>query len=183
MTSLVRTIESSDLLLGGSLNGVLRRSEIARRRRDEQPDLTMTDVLAPFQRLILVMRWAVLVVATGLVVANTVTGRREAPILGFVALWTAARSWRPIRFEGRAGITTLAIGVELLIAVAAVVSTGRWDSPFVFCLLPGVANLDTCGPVGATCSTSARRDACNPHCSARGCFAFGHFRRRLRTSG
>ncbi len=97
-----------------------------------------SDALEPFQQLVLVVRWGVL--ALSFVQWSASSGR---PIGGGIALlamllWTAIRTLRPVRFDGSTPAIALAIVAELFVGVVAVVGTGHWNSPLVFCLLPGV---------------------------------------------
>jgi signal transduction histidine kinase len=88
------------------------------------------------------IRWAMLALAVILAAGSATDPVRVggwAVVLGGVALWQGER--RGLDSE-RIRITGV---VELAIAVLAVVSTGGWDSPFVFCALGAIMILAFAG--------------------------------------
>ncbi len=92
------------------------------------------------------IRWATL--ALGLVLAagsgaTTTQVGVWAIVLGVLAFWQAERRDHATRRP------RVAAALELAIDLAAVVSTGEWKSPFVFCVLGGVMALGFTGGFAA----------------------------------
>jgi signal transduction histidine kinase len=114
----------------------LERSTVQARLR-RSPD--RTDLLRPFQVLIIIIRWICLFVSA-LLIATTpdVHTRRLAWVFAVLAAWTAFRTIRPIRNWGFHLGTATSVVIELAIASAAVCATGYWASPLTFLVLPGV---------------------------------------------
>ncbi len=90
----------------------------------------------PFRPPITSLRWGA--VAVGLVLAASRGRLDAATVAGSVALvaYAAWRTRRPLPLG--AGTGQVPIGVEALVHVAVVVSTGLWDSPFALSLLTAV---------------------------------------------
>lgn len=108
------------------------------------------DLLRPFQGLVRMVRWGTLAVSAGVLVGLGRQARTETFVsLGLLAAWSLYRTLWPVRFIGRPFRTGMAILVELMVGIVAVASTGYWDSPLVFCLLPGVviAGFAQSGPL------------------------------------
>jgi len=98
------------------------------------------------------VRWAAL--ALGVTIA-AISGETTARVgawavaLAVVAIW---RSDNPTSSSGRAAAAAL---VEVAVNVAAVVTTGAWSSPFVFCLLGGVMTVGFARGLGTGMQTAA----------------------------
>ena len=107
------------------------------------------DALAPFQQLVLVVRWGVLTLSFVQWSAGDLRVKFGAVALVAELLWTVFRTIRPVRFDGSARSIGAAIVAELSLGVVAVIATGHWNSPLVFCLLPGVviAGFAQSGPL------------------------------------
>ena len=101
--------------------------------------LARTDRLRPFQRLVVGVRWGTLL-ASVILLLSTSSQRTSRESFWFVVLaaWTAIRTVRPVRHWGNELGTAASVVLELGLAVAAVCTTGCWDSPLAFMLLPGV---------------------------------------------
>lgn len=98
---------------------------------------------APLTSLSAGVRWAAL--ALGLVAAalagdTTVRVGAWALTLAAVAVWQSDNQQARRRSPG-----PLAVALELAVDVAAVVTTGGWRSPFVFCLLGGIMTVGFAG--------------------------------------
>lgn len=101
-------------------------------------ELTPSDRLAPFWPLIPGIRWGTLTVSL------VITGIRQAyeadvifwglVLLGY-ALW---RTLRPLHYYDGQLWSIVAVLTEVALNVWAVVGTGYWSSPFIFCLLTAV---------------------------------------------
>jgi signal transduction histidine kinase len=101
-------------------------------------ELTPSDRLAPFWPLIPGIRWGTLTV--GLVI-TAIRQAYEADVfiwglvlLGY-ALW---RTFRPLHYYDGRLWSIAAVLTEVALNVWAVVGTGYWSSPFIFCLLTAV---------------------------------------------
>ena len=100
---------------------------------------TTEDRLAPFQQLILGLRWGAIAVAVILLVAGE--RRWDATTMagiGALTAWTALRTVRPVRHYGDQVAVAVHIVADIALACGAVIATNHWDSPLAFCLLPGV---------------------------------------------
>ncbi len=92
------------------------------------------------------MRWATLALGLVLAAGSGATTARVgawAIALGVLALWQGERADHP----GRR--VRVAAALELAIDLAAVISTGEWTSPFVFCVVGGVMALGFTGGFAA----------------------------------
>src|SRR5687767_7141481 len=90
------------------------------------------------------IRWATLALAVILAAGSgtdPVPVGAWAVVLGGIALWQGDR-----REQARIRISVV---IELIVAIAAVVTTGDWESPFVFCVLGSVMILAFGGGFGA----------------------------------
>jgi signal transduction histidine kinase len=88
--------------------------------------------------LVLALRWATVTTGAVVTLANP---SRDLGHLGATAALLGYNLWRTLRpFPGlnNAPIGTIALLVDLAIALGAVVASGGWDSPFVFTPLVGV---------------------------------------------
>jgi signal transduction histidine kinase len=95
------------------------------------------DLLAPFGPAVLAVRWSTTAIAVAVAVGTA--GDAGAATLWALALTglTVMRTATPLRDDG--SVRSLAVfGLELALVLAAVISTGSWDSPLVFCLLTTV---------------------------------------------
>ena len=98
-----------------------------------------TDRLRPFQRLVVGVRWGTLLASVILLLSSaSQPTSRESFWFVVLAAWTAVRTVRPVRHWGNELGTAASVVLELGIAAAAVCTTGCWDSPLAFMLLPGV---------------------------------------------
>ncbi|MFP5318141.1 MAG: histidine kinase [Acidimicrobiia bacterium] len=93
---------------------------------------------APFQPLILAVRW--LALTTGIVLAPL-----RGASLRVIVLWGAVltlhslfRTARPIPLQPAGTPTALPFLLDIGLVGLALVNTGYWQSPFVFCLFPAV---------------------------------------------
>lgn len=95
---------------------------------------------APFQPLVVGVRWGALV--AGLAVAP-VGGPTVRPVIVWAFILLAHSTWRtarPLKTEASTStlLALLPFVVEVGLATGAIVSTGYWESPFAFCALSGV---------------------------------------------
>jgi len=123
-------------------SGLRRRTEEAaadlRRRLDRSEGQTGLRRPASFQPLVLAVRWVALTV--GIVLAPL----RGASVR-LIVLWGAVltvhalfRTARPLRLRPTGTPASLPFLLDLGLVWLAVVNTGYWQSPFVFCLFPAV---------------------------------------------
>ena len=86
----------------------------------------------------LALRWAT--VATGAVLALNAAPGRPGIVAGtgILLAYTVARTLRPLPPPGEVQIGIVPLGADLAVALAAVLVSGGWNSPFVFTLLVGV---------------------------------------------
>jgi signal transduction histidine kinase len=98
-----------------------------------------SDLLRPFQVLIVIIRWICLFVSA-LLIATTPGEQTQhiAVVFAIIAAWTAFRTVRPIRNWGFNLGTATSVVIELAITSSAVCMTGYWGSPLTFMILPGV---------------------------------------------
>jgi signal transduction histidine kinase len=109
------------------------------------------DRLAPFQRATFAIRLGAL--AASLVLAASELTDLDPPALAAafaLCAYTAGRLAGPLRWTSDA-TSLLGLGVEAALPIAAVASTGGWDSPFVLTLVTPVAVAGFAGgiPLGA----------------------------------
>ncbi len=101
-------------------------------------DAVMNDRVAAFRPAILAIRWGTTAVSLALSIPGFLTSSwRVVAVCGVLIGYTIFRTINPIRYtsEMRGFFLLLA---EVGIHIAAVVATGKWDSPFVFSLLTAV---------------------------------------------
>jgi signal transduction histidine kinase len=79
-------------------------------------------------------------VATGAVLALTTAPDRPGILAGTTLLlaYTLARTLRPLPPPGEVQVGTVLLVTDLAVALAAVLLSGAWNSPFIFTLLVGV---------------------------------------------
>ena len=95
----------------------------------------------PFQPLLLAVRWVALAVGIALAPVRG-TSLRPVVLWGIVlAVHAMVRTARPLNLQPAPANTarsTVPFVLDLGLVALAVVSTGYWQSPFVFCLFPAV---------------------------------------------
>jgi len=97
------------------------------------------DRLAPFRPAIVAVRWGTVAIALILAAADIDNGRYASGVWAVViVVYAAVRTLRPIRVTAADWSGVAAIFAEAALHVAAVVSTGYWDSPFVFTLTTAI---------------------------------------------
>ena len=92
------------------------------------------------------VRWATL--ALGLALA-AITGETTATVGAWALALAAVALWQSDLRGGDGQPARVATAVALVVDVAAVIGTGAWSSPFVFCLLGGVMNVGFAAGFGA----------------------------------
>ena len=92
------------------------------------------------------VRWATL--ALGLALA-AITGETTATVGGWGLALAAVALWQSDVRTAAGRTARVAAAVALVADVAAVIATGAWSSPFVFCLLGGVMSVGFTGGFGA----------------------------------
>jgi signal transduction histidine kinase len=105
--------------------------------RDGMGTLEQIDRVAAFGPAILAIRWATTIVSLGLAIQRSQGGLLVVAWCVALVLYTVLRTMQPIRYLGtnRSLIEVLA---EVCLGVAAVTTTGGWDSPFIFSLMTAV---------------------------------------------
>ena len=98
------------------------------------------------------MRWATL--ALGLVLA-AMAGETTARVGAWALALAGVAIWQSDLRAADAPPARLATAVALAVDVAAVLGTGAWSSPFVFCLLGGVMSVAFAGGITAGVRTAA----------------------------
>jgi len=99
----------------------------------------------PLTALAAGVRWATL--ALGLVLAAT-SGMTTARVGAWAVALAALALWQAGHRVGEERRARIPGAVEVAVAIAAVVSTGAWSSPFVFCVLGGVMTIGFAGGFG-----------------------------------
>src|SRR5439155_3060052 len=97
--------------------------------------LDADDRLAEFRPLVTAVRWGAL--AVGVVLATPDISQRNWAVGGWLPVllvYAVIRTIRPIEYRGDVR-SELRIIADVGLNVVAVVATGYWDSPYVFCLL------------------------------------------------
>lgn len=96
------------------------------------------DRVAAFRPAVLAIRWGTTAVSVALTIpAFLVPGWISVAVCIALVAYTIARTIRPIRYTDEFRGSFL-IFTEVAFHVAAVVATGKWESPFVFSLLTAV---------------------------------------------
>jgi signal transduction histidine kinase len=96
------------------------------------------DRLTAFGPAILALRWGTTVLSVALAAPSFVDGDwRSVAWCGVIVAYTLYRTAHPLRYTGDTRSLIRVMG-ELALPLAAVISTGYWDSPFVFSVLTGV---------------------------------------------
>ncbi len=111
---------------------------------DEDSDLVAAglvddvDRLAPFSPAILAIRWGTTAVSVALSVPFFIDAAWTVVAwCGVIVGMTVVRTVRPLRYNGDTR-SLMSVLVEVALPVLAVVSTGYWSSPFVFCLVTAI---------------------------------------------
>ncbi len=103
-----------------------------------EPSRPDQDRVAAFAPAILAIRWGTTAVSLALSIpAFLVADMSVVAVCGALIGYTIFRTIEPIRYTGELRGFILLFG-EVAMHVAAVVATGKWDSPFVFSLLTAV---------------------------------------------
>jgi signal transduction histidine kinase len=104
----------------------------------QEMQLSPSDRLQPFWPLIPGIRWGTLTVGL-VIIALRNTYEADVVFWGvallFYALW---RTFRPLHYYDGKLWSVVAVLAEVALNVWAVVGTGYWSSPFIFCLLTAV---------------------------------------------
>ena len=95
------------------------------------------DRVAAFGPAILAIRWATTIVSLGLAIQRTDGGAEIVAWCVILVLYTVLRTVQPIRYLGTNRSLIEVLG-EVALGVAAVCTTGGWDSPFIFSLMTAV---------------------------------------------
>lgn len=97
-----------------------------------------TDRVSAFNPAILVIRWSTTLAAIALSIQQLADGNVPVAVwCGIVVAYTVVRTTHPIRYVGTVRSLAEVIG-EIAFHVLAVVTTGYWNSPFLFSLLTAV---------------------------------------------
>jgi signal transduction histidine kinase len=95
------------------------------------------DRVASFAPGIIAIRWGTTIASVALAI-NHYDGRPSyAVFAGLIIFYSVLRTFQPIRYVGNVRSLVEVIG-EVALGVAAVCSTGGWESPFLFSLMTGV---------------------------------------------
>ncbi len=96
------------------------------------------DRLGPFAPAVLAVRWGTTVLSTALAFPAFIEADwSTVGWCGAIIAYTILRTIQPLRYTGDTR-SLVRVLVELVLPIVAVVSTGYWDSPFVFSVLTGI---------------------------------------------